>query len=242
MTAMTNPSLTNQVPLELPDYNIGFIDAVKRGFQKYAVFSGRASRAEYWWWWLGTLVVTFVLAILMVAFGSMTAGSSGEMGVGGIIFLILLVIWGLGVIVPSIAVAVRRLHDAGFSGWFYLISFVPYVGGIAVMVMCALQTSPKAEAYGPPYANGIGPAPQGFIPPQQFGQPQQFAAPPAGQPQYGQPQPGQPQYGQPQYGQPQQFGQPGEAYGQPPQPPQGYGQPPTPPQGYGQQPPTPPAV
>ena len=62
--------------------------------------------------------------------------------------------WALATIVPNIAVSVRRLHDAGYSGWFYLFSVVGL--GIVTLVLCALETSPKAAQYGPPYPDNYG--------------------------------------------------------------------------------------
>src|SRR5215207_11740727 len=60
-------------PLDLPHYGIGFVDAVKRGFRKYATFKGRASRSEYWWWTLFTFVVYLVLGLLTFAVGMGTS-------------------------------------------------------------------------------------------------------------------------------------------------------------------------
>ena len=215
---MTNLPGTQTPPIDWPDYDIGFIDAIKRGFTKYATFSGRASRAEFWWWVLGIYLINIVLGIIVMiaVIGSIaattttTTDSSGNTtltttdgggGVSGfaIVLIILFVIWTLATIVPNIAVAVRRLHDAGYTGWLYLLTLIPF-GGIVVLVLCASQTSPNAEQYGPPYGQGA-PMPG-------YGAPQGYAQTPP------------PGYSQ----------QPPQGYGQ--QPPQGYGQ--QPPQGYGQ--------
>ena len=75
-------------------------------------------------------------------------------GPAGWPFGILLLVWALGTIVPTIAVSVRRLHDAGYSGWFYLFNIVGL--GIVTLVLCALETSPKAPQYGPPYPDNFG--------------------------------------------------------------------------------------
>ena len=75
----------------------------------------------------------------------------------------LLVVWALAVVIPTIAVTIRRLHDAGYSGWFYLFSVFGL--GIVTLVLCAMETSPAAAKYGPPY-------PQAY-PPGGYGQPNQ---------------------------------------------------------------------
>ena len=157
-------------PLDWPHYGIGFVPAVKRVFQKYATFTGRASRGEFWWWYLGYTIITMVLYFLTLGLGLATAGESGQFGAGGVIFGILLGLWFLATIVPTIAVTIRRLHDAGFSGWFYLLTLVGV--GIVVIILCALETSPKAVQYGPPVPEGYGPggypnAAPGYAPPPQ---------------------------------------------------------------------------
>jgi uncharacterized membrane protein YhaH (DUF805 family) len=150
-------------PLEWPHYGIGLVPAVKRGFQKYATFTGRASRSEFWWWVLGNFIVIIVLYGLLLGLGLATSDNSNDFGVGGIPPLVLLVVWMFGTIVPNIAIAVRRLHDAGYSGLYYLLSLIPYLGSFIVLVLCALQTSPAAAKYGPPDPDyGYGYQPQGL--------------------------------------------------------------------------------
>ncbi|HET9647676.1 MAG TPA: DUF805 domain-containing protein [Microlunatus sp.] len=216
------PVTGGEPPLDHPWYGIGFVDAVKRAFKKYATFQGRASRGEYWWWALATSVVFIVLSVLAVVLMIATSPDGGSTpGVGGIVVYVVIVLVGLGVIVPSIAVAVRRLHDAGYSGWFYLLSLIPSVGGIILLVLCVMPTSPQAPKYGPPIPEGWNPIYPGSAAPQGYGQP------PYGQQGYGQQGYGPQGYGQQRYGQ-QGYGQQG--YGQPPYGQQGYGQ-----QGYGEQ-------
>ena len=87
--------------------------------------------------------------------GLASASKPGQViGPAGWPFGILLLVWALGTIVPTIAVSVRRLHDAGYSGWFYLFNIVGL--GIVTLVLCALETSPKAPQYGPPYPDNFG--------------------------------------------------------------------------------------
>ena len=103
--------------------------------QRYAKFDGRAGRAEYWWFVLANVIIWFALAILMRISG---------------IFVILVIGFWLAIIIPSIAVAIRRLHDTNKSGWFLLISLVPLVGGIILLVFLASQGDPGTNQYGEP--------------------------------------------------------------------------------------------
>lgn len=162
---ITQPLPSAGPPLDWPQYGIGFVPAIKRAFRKYATFSGRAGRGEYWWWILFTTLTWFGLAIVALVLGTITSPDGGDTpGWAGIPFLILLIGFGLAAIVPSIAVTLRRLHDAGFSGWLYLLILIPTIGGLIVSVLCLLPTSPLAEKYGPPPALGHQP-PAGYPPP-----------------------------------------------------------------------------
>ncbi len=87
---------------------MGFVDAVKSAFSNYANFNGRASRSEYWWFILFYAIISTVL--------SMLAGIASIFSILGLVFL-------LGIIVPLIALAARRMHDSDKSGWFQLIPF-----------------------------------------------------------------------------------------------------------------------
>jgi uncharacterized membrane protein YhaH (DUF805 family) len=102
---------------------MNMIEAVRSVLGKYATFSGRARRAEYWWWTLAYILASIVLSII----DAMIVGASGGGG-------ILSVIFGLAVLVPSIAVATRRLHDIDRSGWWQLIVLVPLIGAIVLIV------------------------------------------------------------------------------------------------------------
>jgi uncharacterized membrane protein YhaH (DUF805 family) len=147
-------------PLDWPQYGIGFGGAVKRAFRKYGTFSGRASRSEYWWFALFTFLAFLALAIPAGALGNATSTDGGRTpGPAGVPFLVLLTIFYFGILVPTLAVTVRRLHDAGYSGWLVLLNLVP-VGGLVVLIFTLLPTSPGAAKYGPPYASaGYPPGP-----------------------------------------------------------------------------------
>ena len=142
------------VPLWYPYYGAPIGEAARRFFKKYATFTGRASRSEYWWWTLISAVVGIVLNIIMSVAGSAgaTVNDSGAMvpGPGAIVGVILLVIWGLAVIVPSLALTVRRLHDVNFSGWMILIGLVPFLGGLALLIFTILPSKPEGQRFDVP--------------------------------------------------------------------------------------------
>lgn len=102
--------------------------------RKYAVFDGRARRMEYWMFMLFNLVITVVLAIV--------EGFLGSAGLVGALY-------GLAVLIPGIAVSVRRLHDTNRSGWWLLIAFVPIIGTIVLLVFMFLDSQPGSNQYGP---------------------------------------------------------------------------------------------
>ncbi|APO96913.1 DUF805 domain-containing protein [Xanthomonas vesicatoria] len=115
--------------------------------KRYADFEGRSRRKEYWMFMLLQVIVLVVLGIM---FGIAAAVMGGDNGPGPLAWVVgaIMAIFVLALIVPSIAVTVRRLHDQGKSGWFYLISFVPYVGGFIVLVFMCLEGTPGPNQYG----------------------------------------------------------------------------------------------
>lgn len=108
--------------------------------RKYAVFTGRSRRSEYWYFALFYFLILFALSIIDVFAGTMSV--EAEIGLFSGIF-------GLAMVVPSIAVGVRRLHDIGKSGWWILIGFIPLVGWIILLVWACRDSQPGANAYGP---------------------------------------------------------------------------------------------
>jgi len=101
----------------------------------YTNFEGRAGRAEFWWYVLANLIIYLVLFVLISA-------SS--------IFSLVYVVYALGTLLPSIAVAIRRLHDTNKSGWLLLLSLVPLVGGIILIVFYAIAGDTGSNTYGEP--------------------------------------------------------------------------------------------
>ena len=115
-----------------------FINAVRN---HYADFDGRARRAEYWNFVLFNFLGTVAIVVLAFALGAVSES------LGLVVFLGYFV-WTIGLFVPGLAVAVRRLHDTGKSGWWLLIVFIPFVG-IALLVFMCMDSEPGTNAFGP---------------------------------------------------------------------------------------------
>jgi uncharacterized membrane protein YhaH (DUF805 family) len=139
-------------PLWAPYYGASLPVAVKRFFKKYATFSGRASRSEYWWWVLVSGVVGIILNIIIGAGTTVSASAAAAPSYGpvAIFGIILGLIWGLATIVPSLAVSARRLHDGNFSGWLLLLHLIPFLGSLAILVMMILPSNPAGQRFDQP--------------------------------------------------------------------------------------------
>ena len=115
---------------------MGFGEAVQSVFSKYATFSGRARRSEYWYFVLLQVIVTAVLNGLYSATESVA-------------FSAILVLFDLALLVPSLAVCWRRLHDIGKSGGYYFFVLIPLVGWILLLVWMCQDSQPGENQYGP---------------------------------------------------------------------------------------------
>lgn len=109
---------------------------------RYADFSGRSRRKEYWMFALLVFAVYVAISII----GAVLSGGSGDMGG---FTMILLGIFALGILVPSIAVQVRRFHDQDKSGWFVLLGFIPFIGGFIVLYFMIMEGTRGPNQYGP---------------------------------------------------------------------------------------------
>ena len=135
-----------------PQQMMGFMDALTTVFRtKYATFSGRASRSEYWWGYLGLAVTSTVLQILWMV-GTIALLDFGQ--IAALPSLIALV-GVLGLLIPSITVTVRRLHDTGKSGWMALLIFVPCIGIILWLVWMIEDGQAHENTYGPVPTNTL---------------------------------------------------------------------------------------
>ncbi|WP_446215674.1 DUF805 domain-containing protein [Micromonospora sp. IBHARD004] len=119
---------------------MSFTAAIRSVLTQYVGFTGRARRSEYWWFALFTVLVGLAAAILDGVLGT-TLGSRGSTGVIGIIV-------NLALLLPTLAVGVRRLHDTDRSGWWLLIGLVPIVGAIVLLVFFVLDSTPGTNRFG----------------------------------------------------------------------------------------------
>ena len=110
---------------------MGFADAIKSGFNKYVTFSGRAPRSEYWFWTLFTIIASIVAGIIDAVIGLGFVGT----------------LVSLGLFLPSLAVAVRRLHDIDRTGWWVLIAFT-IIGIILLIVWDCTKGTSGPNRYG----------------------------------------------------------------------------------------------
>ena len=127
-----------------------FGQSIKTCFSKYVTFSGRAQRSEFWWWVLFVWVTTMVLSIVdSVLFGTVTTADGQLLGLDqhadpvGRSFR-------LAMLLPTISVIVRRLHDTDRSGWWYWIALVPLVGIIILIVWWAIEGHRRPEPFRAP--------------------------------------------------------------------------------------------
>lgn len=150
--AWATPQPVGPAPLDQPQYNATIGQAASRFWRKFATFTGRASRSEYWWWFLISSGVSIVLQIA----GSLTLGGTlfratstnpfGDLRT----FLLPLIpslVWTVVALVPSIALTIRRLHDGNRRGWWYLLVLPSLVGGVVQLVGFA-SVDPERMAVG----------------------------------------------------------------------------------------------
>jgi uncharacterized membrane protein YhaH (DUF805 family) len=106
-----------------------YLDVLK----KYAVFSGRARRKEYWMFFLFNIII-----VIAIGFVESIIGSPGVIGM----------LYSLAVLIPGIAVSIRRLHDTGRTGWWMLVALVPVIGAIVLLIFMVQDSKPGTNQYG----------------------------------------------------------------------------------------------
>jgi uncharacterized membrane protein YhaH (DUF805 family) len=121
--------------IDLEDSMNWYLEVLK----KYAVFNGRARRMEYWMFVLVNAIIGVALGLIEAAAG--IAPESDQS--------VLPTLYGLAVLLPSLAVGVRRLHDTDRTGWWLLIALVPIIGAIVLLVFMVQDSQPTENQYGP---------------------------------------------------------------------------------------------
>lgn len=116
---------------------MSFFEAVSSCFSKYATFSGRASRAEFWWFVLFNILAAVILVAVVGAFAGPEAGSSVAM------------VYNLAIVLPSLAVGARRMHDMGHSGWWQLLHLTG-IGSLILFIWMMFAGNPDANRFGQP--------------------------------------------------------------------------------------------
>ena len=131
-----------------PEHAMSFTDSIESVIRNFVNFSDRASRSEYWWFQL-----FFVVALATADFIDVMMGELAEVPFswfGTIVFF--------GLIIPNLAVTVRRLHDLGYSGWFILLVFIPCLGsiiGLVILVFMMVEGQSQINDYGTVPTNTI---------------------------------------------------------------------------------------
>lgn len=113
-----------------------FMGALKDGFARYVDFKTRSTRSQYWWFTLWSVIFSVITAIIDVSLGM---GDSGPVGLlASLVFFL-----------PSIAIAIRRLHDIGRTGWWMLLVFIPLIGWIVLIVFYCTKSEASPNKWGP---------------------------------------------------------------------------------------------
>lgn len=163
--ALPQQTTTPIAPPIVVEPELGLFDYFKRAMTRdFAKFSGRARRKEFWGFVLFVSLISLGLGtIIAIGLATSKVGLDEVPQLSPIAWLAvaLYVVFGIGVLLPSIAITVRRFHDIGQSGWMYLllvaISIIPFLGvltSIVVLVMTCLDTQPGINKWGPPAKNG----------------------------------------------------------------------------------------
>lgn len=138
------PSKRPAPPLHQPYSDAPIMVSVSRVFRKYATLSGRASRSEFWWW-------AGIAAVIGMAFLLLATAVPGRDGLGlrpGIVAaLVMGGVWGLVILVPTFALACRRLHDTNRRGAWLLLVLIPYVGWVILIVFFAGRPKPAGRRF-----------------------------------------------------------------------------------------------
>ena len=159
---------------------MSFMEAVKTCFSKYATFSGRARRSEFWWFYLAVCIPNWILGGILNFTVSAKAAFEAQAFDGGgnfseltdksamyeninLVLMILIAAWGLATIIPILSAMTRRLHDTGKSGKLLFLILLCGIGGLVPLILCIADGKPEPNQYGPSpkYGNAAPQAPAG---------------------------------------------------------------------------------
>lgn len=133
---------------------MGFLEAYKSFWKNYVNFSGRSSRSAYWYVVLWNAIIISIFYVLLLVFTVFTAATSSVSDATGdfafimtsgstLLILLLLFLYELATFIPLLALTIRRLHDSNKSGWFVLLSLIPFVGSIILIIFMCLPSEPS---------------------------------------------------------------------------------------------------
>ncbi len=153
MTEADYRQLGQEPPLSQPLYGAKPITAYIRFWKKYVRFKGYASRSEYWWPYLINTLITFGLYILAAIIGTATANTStqstyssynSDPGMsGGVVFVFILIfLFWLSILLPSVSLGWRRIQDVGMHGALIFLNLIPYIGAFITLIFCILPSKP----------------------------------------------------------------------------------------------------
>ena len=134
-------------PSDKPIYRATPQEGIRRFFTKYAVFHGRASRSEFWWAAALAAVVFFVAGIAVEMVNSIADPSDPRPTAASTAIGVVYLLYLLVTLVPSIAVYVRRLHDANLPGWWALLLVIPFFGGVIGIIFGVLPRQPQGSRF-----------------------------------------------------------------------------------------------
>lgn len=138
----------------MEQYQVSFVAAIKRAFSNYCVFTGRASRSEYWWFALFTYIIGGLLSIPIFSSAmAMISAASQADAIAAMqtpsVFTYIAQLWSVAILLPSWGLLFRRLHDTGRSGWNCLWVLLPAIGAIVLLVFLCSPSTPAENKYGP---------------------------------------------------------------------------------------------
>lgn len=136
---------------------MGMMEAIQLFFSRYTDFQGRSRRSEYWWVFLANFIIGMIVTLLLTVIG----GGLGSLNVLGMLLGGIMTLYFLAILVPSIALSVRRFHDLGQSGWLFLVfmvvAMIPLLGFLAVIALYiwfAMPGTTGPNKYGPDPKSG----------------------------------------------------------------------------------------